>query len=114
MRASVREKDGVTVISVDGHLSFENNEPLKKQLLEMLKNRRRKYRVIFNLQNLNFVGSTGIKDFVKILKDLNKLEPRPRLCGLKREFRWMFNAFQGRKKFFMYDDENKAFESFES
>ncbi|MBI2608449.1 MAG: STAS domain-containing protein [Deltaproteobacteria bacterium] len=113
MKASIEKKGCVMVIAVDGTLSFENNPEFEKKILEITKDKRKKYRLVFDLKNLNFVGSTGIKDFVLILKEFNKLSPRPRICGLKKEFIWMFNAFQGKKKFYVFKDEEEAAKSFE-
>ncbi len=114
MKAFVKRRNDVLVIVIDGHLSFEQNIPFKKKLQETITDKRKRHKVVFNLQNLNFVGSSGIKDFIQILKEYNKMNPRPRFCGLKREFQWMFNAFQGKKRFFMYEDEDKALNSFEN
>jgi anti-anti-sigma regulatory factor len=50
--------------------------------------------IIFNLENLEFVGSSGISSFVQALKEFNLQAPsRPIYCNVKSEFKRIIKAF---------------------
>ena len=61
----------VLIVALEGSMSFESvNEFRKKAYRHFSQNK-----VIFSLKNLDFVGSTGVKDFVTIMVDLSDKNP---------------------------------------
>ncbi len=50
--------------------------------------------ILINLENLEFVGSSGISSFVQALKEFNLSAPsRPTYCNVKSEFKRIIRAF---------------------
>lgn len=111
MKATVVHKRGVAVVFFEGHLSFLHAKQLRKQLESFYVAKKNK-KIIFNLKNLEFIGSSGIKPFIQIFKNLNKKRLKPRLCGLSTEYQRLFKTFEGKKRFHIFSDESEAMKSY--
>jgi anti-anti-sigma factor len=87
MEAKLRQQGGIAIVSIQGALEIERTQPFrdvcnKHYLGEM---------VIFNLEEANFVGSTGIQSFLEAVKAVAlKTTTGIRLVGLKSEFKRIF------------------------
>jgi anti-sigma B factor antagonist len=110
MQAKIRKDGDVTVVELQGRLDFETAEPFRETCQDLLLNNK----VVFNLADLNFVGSSGIGAFVNTLKDFAKANPvPPRFCNVKSEFMKIFTS-GGDISLHIFDDEEKALSSFEN
>ncbi len=98
----------VLVVELKGRLDFETTAPFRRTCIEKLTSER----VVFDLKNLNFVGSLGLTDFVSILDDLAK-ESRQgvRFCGVSSEFKRLFEA-SGLAGHSIFENQEKAIQSF--
>ena len=70
MKTSIRENRGIFVIDVQGNLTINDVDILKAICKEKLKRKK----VLFNLKDLTFVGSSGISMFYEALNSLKKRE----------------------------------------
>ena len=61
----------VLIVTLEGALSFESASKFRKKAYRHFSQNK----VIFSLKRLDFVGSTGIKDFVAIVVDLSDKNP---------------------------------------
>lgn len=113
------QKIGDTVVVVmDGKLDFGTAEPLREDLSKLSRNLvatdESARKVIFNLDKLEFVGSSGISSFVQALKEFNDTVPnKPRYCHVKSEFKRIIKAFADEESFEFYENEDRARKSFE-
>ena len=84
MQTQISQNGEITIVTVSGRLDI-NKAPLFKQAcLNQLKGRK----VIFSLQNLSFVGSTGISQFFQTLQEVNQINEKTcRIVGLSPDFR---------------------------
>lgn len=99
------------VVSIEGNLSYENQEPLRDHLMEILDQARDHHpgkKIIFNFENLEFVGSSGISAFIHALKELNADGQKPKYCNVATEFQRVMKAFDESNLFEFYDSEEKA------
>lgn len=117
MKTSFKKIGDTMVVSMDGRLDFETQEPLKQDLAKIINHTQTDEaprKIIFNLENLEFVGSSGISSFVQTLKDFNTRAPnKPRYCNVKSEFRRVMKALDGEDLFEFYDNEDRARKSFD-
>ncbi len=108
MRAEITKNGPVTVVSLEGQISFETINHFREHCLSKLRGEK----VVFNLQNLNFVGSTGITSFFEIIRDFveqNILDPK--FCCVRVEFLRLFEAwFAGHVE--VYDQQDIALRAF--
>lgn len=83
MEAKFYQKGDVTVVNLSGRLEIEKTQPFRHACMHNLKGRR----VVFCMQELNFVGSTGIQGFFQIIRDFNiSNEFKAKIVGLKPDF----------------------------
>jgi len=108
------KQDGnVLLFELEGHLDFETTQQFENTCGNMIE-KTPAARVIFNLEKLRFVGSSGINQFIKVMKDFNTLEQKPRLCHVSSEFEKMFRAYQTtRNPFEIVESESQARVSFD-
>ncbi len=108
MEAKIAKRGQVLVVELNGKLDFETTEPFRRTCLEKLVTEK----VVFDLRNLNFVGSLGLKDFVTTLEDIkNSPQANVKFCGVSSEFRRLFEA-NGIDPLDMFDNQEKALQSF--
>jgi anti-anti-sigma regulatory factor len=90
MRAEITKNGDVTIVSLEGQISFDTITPFRDHCVNKLKGEK----VVFDLGQLSFVGSTGITSFFEIIKDLVELKLLdPKFCNVKSEFYKLFNAW---------------------
>jgi anti-anti-sigma factor len=108
MEANFSVASGVVVVELKGRLDFETSEPFRRTCLERLVLEK----VVFDLKNLNFVGSLGLKDFVDTLDNMSqKSGVGVRFCGVSSEFRRLFEA-SGLAGQEFFESREKAIQSF--
>ncbi len=115
MRTKIRNEDGCTIVSLEGTMSFEDQVPLKDEIEAATRpnvNAAPK-RVIFNLEDLDFVGSSGISGFIKTLAAVSeKPGVQSRYCNVKSEFRRIMKAMDEFETFEFFDSEETAKKSY--
>jgi anti-anti-sigma factor len=110
MRA--RQDGEVIVFELEGQLDFETTLQFKETCADLIR-RNNAQRVVFNMEKLKFVGSSGISQFIRVLKDFNGLKEKPRYCHLSSEFVRVFKAYQAtRNPFEIFENEGAAVSSF--
>jgi anti-anti-sigma factor len=108
MDAEISKSGEVTIVRLKGRLDFETPEPFRRNCLEKLVNEK----VVFNLQELSFVGSCGITIFVELLSQFSQKNSfRPKFCGMNSEFRRLFLSTES-APVEIYDDQIKALHAF--
>ncbi|MGE3973216.1 MAG: STAS domain-containing protein [Bdellovibrionales bacterium] len=109
MVAEISKRGEITIVRLKGRLDFETPEPFKRTCLAKLKNEK----VVFNLQELNFVGSCGITIFLDLLNEFSTSNSvKPKFCGLNSEFRRLFLSIHN-GPVEIYDDQVKALSAFD-
>jgi anti-anti-sigma factor len=89
VEAEFMRLDGVVIVELKGRLSPESTASLKKACVQGLLLEK----IIFDLKDLNFVGSLGLKEFVDTMDQISQTSaPGVRLCGVSSEFRRLFEA----------------------
>jgi len=82
MQTRVDFQGDYAIVQVSGRLDIDKTPLFKQACLKSLKGQK----VIFSLQNLNFVGSTGIQSFFHALKEVH-LQSSCRVVGLSADFK---------------------------
>ena len=85
-----RDANGNIIIHMRGDISYESTIPLRKELIDILK-KNSNVEITLNMQNIDFVGSSGIGQFVETLKMLNQKKIRAKVKNVSSEF---IKAFQ--------------------
>jgi len=106
MKTNIKEDGDIIIVSMDGHLDFENQISLHENLMgiaQQAHSDKTPKKLIFNLQNLNFVGSSGISAFIQTLKAVNATaQIKPKYCHVKTEFQKIIRAFDAAESEFEF------------
>ncbi len=117
MKTQIKKNGDTIVVTMDGKLDFETYVPLREDLTKLIDQTKTDSvpkKIIFNLEKLEFVGSSGISSFVQTLKEFNASVPnKPRYCNVKNEFKRIIQAFNEEDLFDFYDNEDRARRSFD-
>ncbi len=108
MQTKVHDYGDVTIVEMTGTLDIETQFRFRQACLRHLNGKK----VVFNLENLNFVGSNGITPFVETIRFLAKSSRDGiKMCGLRSEFKRIFmsNQIQSLE---IFEDQQSAVQSF--
>ena len=112
MKAKVEKQSDAIIVSMEGKLSYEIQKPFREKLENLIQEAntdKTPKKIIFNMEELEFVGSSGISSFIQTLKEFNaKAASRPRYCHVSSEFRKMIEAFDQEEAFEFFEDEEQA------
>ena len=72
---------GVRIFNVKGSLDSNTSGEFENQIVEALEQGSRK--LIFNLENMDYISSAGIRVMLKTAKDLKRMEGSLVLCSLQ-------------------------------
>ena len=111
MRA--KQEGKVIIFELEGHLDFETTQRFHEKCHSVI-HKRECRQVVFNFAKLKFVGSSGIHQFIKALKQFNSKEDRPKLCEVSMEFDKVIKAYQTtRNPFEIFENESQAIAAFD-
>ncbi len=103
MKAQIKQVGDTIVVGVDGKLDYETLEPFKENLKKIVAKSKANTdsvptKVIFDMENLEFVGSSGITQFIQTLKEFGSdTDQKARILKASSEFKKVMRA---------YDDEH--------
>ncbi|MFC2075031.1 STAS domain-containing protein [Bdellovibrionota bacterium] len=113
MGTKITKQGNLTIVKLSGQLNFENVQPVLDEASKLSKEKG--HRIVFNMKDAVFVGSSNITRFIKAIKPLSKRSDiRAKLCCVGEEFRKMFKAFQGKDPFEIFESEDEAINSFDN
>ena len=109
MEAKVNHHNGVYTVALKGKMNFESADALKAQCSRHFLEQN----VIFDLNELNFVGSSGITPFLEMLGGLLRHSGTSlKICSAGTEFIRVFEA-GGLNGLEVYENEKQARMAFE-
>lgn len=83
MEAKIQRHGDITVVSLSGRLDLEKNQNFRTVCLRKFLNQK----TIFCLQDLQFVGSSGIQTFFRTLQEIHTLNKHGiKISGVKADF----------------------------
>ncbi|MEW6057007.1 MAG: STAS domain-containing protein [Bdellovibrionota bacterium] len=112
MKTSIRKDSGALIVSLEGHLDFETTDSFRQNLLKLEEEAAKNQRVIFDLSDLHFVGSSGISAFIQALREFNsRAATKPRYTNVKNEFKRIISAFDDTGSFEFCETTERALRS---
>ena len=99
MRTNIRKEGDYTIVELSGFIDVESAEPVA-EFIEEAYDVNSKTKMIVDMSNLRFVGSTGISNFVKEIRVFNKMRMKPTYYGMKSEFVRIFRMHEGQEDTF--------------
>ena len=107
MKTAIKQLNDAVIVSLEGTINYQDQVPLRDHLLRLTKSMRQDSvpkKIIFNLEHLEFVGSSGISSLIQTLKEFNASVPgRPRYCRVASEFKKIIQAFDDGHEFDFFE-----------
>ena len=105
METSIRRQGEWTVVKISGRIELEKAQAFREACLKSLKNEK----VVFVLDRLQFVGSTGMSEFFECLHDIENMKGcGVKLVGLSSDFK-RFVAFTKASQLKIHETLEEAF-----
>ena len=89
MKMTTSRRGDVLVLAVQGSLDVITSPELEKKVQELIDGGER--RLIFDLGQLDYVSSAGLRAFVVGLKQMTAAGGHIRFCGLNKQVRQIFD-----------------------
>lgn len=109
MKSQIKKIGDTIVVSVGGKLDYETQEPFKENLKKIAANSKTDStptKVIFDMEGLEFVGSSGITQFIQTLKEFGtKTDQKARIMKASNEFKKVMKAFDEEQTFEFADND---------
>lgn len=107
IRASITtDAKGDIIVAMHGGLDYDIAGPLRQDLMDLMRTNPLA-QITLDMQGVDFVGSSGISNFVETMKELNNQKKRILLQNVKEEFVKVF-------KLYTFDVNEYMLEQFES
>ena len=87
MDVNVDHSGGIFIVRLSGRINPEAADQFKSSCVNLLKDKK----IIFDLKDLSFVGSSGITSLVEAITELSSHSPC-RLCHASNEFKRIFET----------------------
>lgn len=118
MKTFIRKNGDTVTISLKGKIGYESVIPFREDLDQLIAETEagnQPRRIIFNLEDLEFVGSCGISSFIQILKEFNSQSPtKARFCNVRSEFQRIMKALDNNQIFEFFENEEGARKSYDN
>jgi len=112
MALATTNLDDVVVVEVPGpSLDASNSKDFKNEVSPILNSEQR---VIFDLEHLGFVDSSGLGAILSCLRQLNGAGGDLKLCGMTKPVRALFELVRMHRIFEIYDSRDEALAAFKS
>ena len=111
MKARIKNTNESIIISLDGKVDYETQDEVCNLINRTVSQNQGRTdqsakKIVLNLKELEFVGSSGITQFVQSLKAIHQQSDIvPKYCGVRSEFKKIMKAFDETNEFDFYDDE---------
>ncbi|WP_022666049.1 STAS domain-containing protein [Desulfospira joergensenii] len=89
MEVFQENNNGIEVFSVKGSLDSNTSAEFETRIYAALEKGQRK--LIFNLENMDYISSAGIRVMLKTAKDLKRMEGSVILCSLQDYVKEVFD-----------------------
>ena len=109
-----RQEENTVIFNLEGHLDFETIVQFEETCRRLLTSDAVP-RIIVNMEALKFVGSSGINQFVKVLKTINHQPTKPKLVCVSTEFEKILRALETvRNPFDIFENEVQGILAFDA
>lgn len=105
-----KEVGSVSILYANGYLDAHTAPELEKAFEDLIEEN--KYKIIVNLQGLNYISSAGLGVFMAYVENLRNNDGDIKFSNLKPEVFNIFDLLGFPMLYEFYDDESQAIEKF--
>lgn len=107
MELKTKELDNAVVIYLSGRMDVHLAADVETQLNEII-NRTNSSSIILNLEDVEYMSSSGLRVFVSLMRLLKEKKRNLRLCNLSLAVRKVFEVVELMDMFDIYSSEEEA------
>jgi anti-sigma B factor antagonist len=112
MDLNIQEKDGLKIVSMPGEeLDASNSKEFRKSMAPLLGD---KTNLIFDMEGLRFVDSSGLGALLSCLRQLNSVGGDIKLCGMSKQVRALFELVRMHRIFDIFNNQEEAIRAYQS
>jgi anti-anti-sigma factor len=105
-----KTEDGIVVINISGQLDAFTTPDVKAEFKTLTDSRN--YKLILNLEQVDYVNSTGIGAIVAVAQQVRRRKGDLKIYGMKPDIRKVFDLVGASKILEIFDSEQDALGSF--
>lgn len=110
MEISQREKDGITVLDIQGEIDLYNAPEIKDIIQKLIE--AQKYNVVINLEKVSYIDSSGIGALISSLSNLKKYQGGLKIINVYASVKKVFELTKLTSFFEIYESEGEALAKF--
>ena len=110
MEISQREKDGITILDIQGEIDLYNAPEIKDIIQKLIE--AQKYNVIINLEKVSYIDSSGIGALISSLSNLKKYQGGLKIINVCASVKKVFELTKLTSFFEIYESEGEALAKF--
>ncbi len=110
MEISQREKENVVILDISGEINLFNAPEIKETIDRLVQTR--KFRLVVNLEKVNFIDSSGLGALISGLTILKKQGGGLRIINITRNVQKTFELTNLTSFFGIFDSEDAAIASY--
>ena len=110
MEISQREKDGITILDIQGEIDLYNAPEIKDIIQKLIE--AQKYNVIINLEKVSYIDSSGIGALISSLSNLKKYQGGLKIINVYASVKKVFELTKLTSFFDIYESEGEALAKF--
>ncbi|HOK40721.1 MAG TPA: STAS domain-containing protein [bacterium] len=110
MDYTMKEKDGIVIIVLKNNFSKNVVKDVNKEIEKIIE--QKKDKILFNLEQTNFIDSTGLALMISTVKQLQNSNGQVKFCGINQNVKQLLDVTRLNQYFDIYDNEQEAIETF--
>ncbi len=110
MQVNINEQNGISICRAVGEIDINTAPQLKKVFDKLVKEKKDK--IVINMENVDYIDSSGLATLVELLKNFRKYGARMKLTGLTSKIRSLFEITKLEKLFDISEKEEDAVKGF--
>lgn len=107
----LKKIDNIIVIYLSGRLDVQFSLNIEKEINQLIQSEPGCH-LLFNLEDVNYMSSSGIRIFVSTARILKEKNKKLKLCDLSEPVKKIFEAVELLDMFDVYRNEEEAIRSF--
>ncbi|HBE01738.1 MAG: hypothetical protein A2096_10970 [Spirochaetes bacterium GWF1_41_5] len=106
MEISIEKKNGWNIIYPAGRLDIHISQQLEDTVEKVIGQKETK--IIFNLENVEYLSSSGLRVFISTMRKLKDLKGEMRICSISETVAKIFRIVELESMFKIFPDETAA------
>lgn len=110
LQSMAKQDDSIRILNCEGYLNFETYNYAKEIIARLFRNKL--YKIIFNLENINYISSSGWAVFLSNLEVARQASGDIKIAAMPQQVKFVFNALELNNVIEYYETVDEAINAF--